>query len=369
MMSPHRDRRTEGGKSVARGTFVIDRRFRHVGRIRRASGTTILRTFRRLNELLTELHELGRLDLLRAIRDGHLSPLEVLEAKRIGGLDRLPTAEMLGGLVAALDDFVATVRVGERHRASLKSSAKHLTAAAGDGATIADLAEALRTLRGTLREHPRAFNLARSAAQAFARERFGRRSRVWLDVANVHPLEEQGRTRGHPLMPRALAAICANLAPEISAMAWTMAATGMGPAEYWERLGGWWRDEGTHVHVRGTKREGRDRRIPRIRDLARPVCWEGKFRELLAQASAGAVQPYDLRRTFAHWLELARIPRTRRRMYMGHGKKDVTDLYEHHEVQGFLEQDAAAVRAWVATELAAGDARVLPLVRVAGESA
>jgi hypothetical protein len=43
-------------------------------------------------------------------------------------------------------------------------------------------------------------------------------------------------------------------------------------------------------------------------------------------------------------MELARIPRTRRRMYMGHGAKDVTDLYEEHEVTAFLVEDATKLR-------------------------
>lgn len=141
----------------------------------------------------------------------------------------------------------------------------------------------------------------------------------------------------------------------------------MGPAEYWERLGGWWREETTHLRVHGTKREGRDRNVPIVRAPVRPVCWEGKFRQLLAEASGGQVQPYDLRRSFAHWMELARIPRTRRRLYMGHGKRDVTDLYEFHEVQRFLEEDGATLRTWLAAQLAGDDARVIPIGRAAGD--
>lgn len=368
-MTPHRDtRRAATGQMVARGSYILDRRFRHVGRIRRSSGTTHLATFRRINEMLTTLHGMGRLDLLRAIRDGHLAPLQVWEAYRVGALERLPSAEMLAPLSAALGRFVEHSTAGARHRASLKSSAKHLANAAAAEATIADLPEALRTLRTSLAAHPRAFNLARSAAQAFARERFGRRSALWLEVTNVPLLEEMGRQRGRAVMPRELAAVAENLEPTIAAMVWTMALTGMGPAEYWERLGGAWRDEGAHIRIRGTKREGRDRSVPRIREPSRPACWEGLFRRLLSEASGGALQPYDLRRTFAHWMELARIPRTRRRLYMGHGKRDVTDLYEFHEVQAFLVDDGATMRSWLAEQLAGGDARVLPIARGAGEA-
>lgn len=369
-MTPHRDsRRTAAGKAIARGSYILDRRFRHIGRIRRSSGTTHLPTFRRINEMLTTLHGMGRLDLLRAVRDGHLAPLQVWDAYRVGALERLPSADTLADLTIALEDFVEHVTAGVRHRASLKSSVKHLSGAAKKGAAIADLPDVLRALRESLAAHPRAFNLARSAAQAFARERFGRRSTLWLEVSNVNVLEELGRQRGRPVEPKELEKLCGALAPDVAAMAWTMATTGMGPAEYWERLGGWWKDEGSHIRVHGTKREGRDRSVPRVRPPARPVCWEGKFRDLLAEASRGEIQPYDLRRTFAHWMELARIPRTRRRLYMGHGKRDVTDLYEFHEVQAFLADDGAALRNWLAEQLAGGDAKIIPITRAGGESA
>jgi hypothetical protein len=40
-------------------------------------------------------------------------------------------------------------------------------------------------------------------------------------------------------------------------------------------------------------------------------------------------------------MEEAGIPRTRRRLYLGHGAKDVTDLYEVHDVTAYLAEDAA----------------------------
>ena len=40
-------------------------------------------------------------------------------------------------------------------------------------------------------------------------------------------------------------------------------------------------------------------------------------------------------------MEEAGIPRARRRLYMGHGARDVTDLYEVHRVTSFLREDTA----------------------------
>jgi integrase len=71
------------------------------------------------------------------------------------------------------------------------------------------------------------------------------------------------------------------------------------------------------------------------------------FENKVRERSGGSVTVYDLRRTYANWLEAAGIPRTRRRMYLGHGARDVTDLYESHEVKAFLVEDAAKLRRFV----------------------
>jgi hypothetical protein len=51
-------------------------------------------------------------------------------------------------------------------------------------------------------------------------------------------------------------------------------------------------------------------------------------------------------------MEAAGIPRTRRQLYLGHGAKDMTDLYERHEVDAFLLSDGAKLRDWIDRQLA-----------------
>jgi hypothetical protein len=48
---------------------------------------------------------------------------------------------------------------------------------------------------------------------------------------------------------------------------------------------------------------------------------------------------------------MSQIPRSRRKMYMGHSGGDVTGLYERHEVDWWLVQDAATVRAYITGRL------------------
>lgn len=126
-----------------------------------------------------------------------------------------------------------------------------------------------------------------------------------------------------------------------------MAVTGMGPKEYW----GEWELQPDRIAIHGTKRAGRDRVVPRVGDVVRPKRGYQPFRVALAEASKSTVRPYDLRRSFATWLEASGIPRTRRRLYMGHGAKDVTDLYEHVQVAAYLEEDAGLLRRFLGRDI------------------
>jgi hypothetical protein len=76
-MTPHQSHR--------RGTFVLDRDFQPLGQLRLASGTKDPVLFKRMNDLITVLKESGRLELLRALRDGVFTPLELYRRTRIAG--------------------------------------------------------------------------------------------------------------------------------------------------------------------------------------------------------------------------------------------------------------------------------------------
>jgi integrase len=60
-----------------------------------------------------------------------------------------------------------------------------------------------------------------------------------------------------------------------------------------------------------------------------------------------AVHAYDLRRSFANWMEAAGIPRTRRKLYMGHGAKDISTSTSVTKSTAFLADDGRKLRAWI----------------------
>src|SRR6185437_4178861 len=86
-------------------------------------------------------------------------------------------------------------------------------------------------------------------------------------------------------------------------------------------------------------------------DILPPAMGRRGFEQALAEATGGLVQPYDLRRTFANWMETAGILRTRRKAYMGHRPSDVTDGYEKHNVTPFLTADAALLRNYLVSAI------------------
>lgn len=119
---------------------------------------------------------------------------------------------------------------------------------------------------------------------------------------------------------------------------WAMCCTGMGATEYW----GEWKQLGDRVRIVGTKRPGRrwgsiGREVPLLTAiLPPPQMTKERFEQVVRKVG---VSPYQGRKTYAMWMEDAEIPRTRRRMYLGHGVKDVTDHYERRDITRFLHED------------------------------
>lgn len=77
------------------GSFRVDRRFPEVGRIALATGTRNRKIFHAIDRMLTELHEDGYIEVLRAIKDRRLTLLEVYDAHRAKRVTHLPAALIL----------------------------------------------------------------------------------------------------------------------------------------------------------------------------------------------------------------------------------------------------------------------------------
>jgi integrase len=329
----------KGYRNNNRGTLVLDRVFKGVGRIKRASGTTDPKVFKNLDGMLGTLYDAGRVDILRAVARGTLSPLEVWARFRVQDLASLPTVETIKTLKDAMEEWLEDEDTSDWNRAGRRYAIRAILRHAKADATVADLPAALRDYKKKARGTPAMFNRTRAAALAFLRDTLGRSAPLYGAVMDLATLKE-AKAPPNPQTVAQMVALTAKLDGDAAAIAWGMAMSGMGPGEMW----GAWTELADRIHIKGTKRSGRVRDVPRIGAIAKPTISETVFRKRLKVASDGAITPYDLRHTFSQWMQEAGIPRARRKVYMGHGRTDVTDLYERGEVTRYLLEDAAALR-------------------------
>jgi hypothetical protein len=216
---------------VTPDTLDIDLQFKGVGRINRRSGTLDRKVLKDIKRAAHALYRDGRLDLLRAVREKHITWLELYDAYQRNTLASLPVGNTVQRLATTMRTWIddTSDRYSEKHTVSLGTSLGYLESAEPD-ARIADLPRVLDTLRTTLgRKHPRSFNLCRSAALAFARATLKRNHPVYLACAAVEPAKVAKRAPRHPITLTRMRELFAH--PEtdaIDAIAWSMATTGMG---------------------------------------------------------------------------------------------------------------------------------------------
>ncbi len=330
------------------GSFVIDRRYKAVGRIRRASGTTDKQTFSQILAMLSELHDSGRHSVLKEIRDGIINPIEAYGFWRQGELDHLPSAMTLRPVTPTIPDWIDNHTVAETTKRNYKSEISRFAAFVGEATRIQDLPSALKTYRDYCLERgtARTFNYLRTAILSYINNNFGKSHVLWRSVRDVKTLKEEKKRQAPQLtvveahkLIRALPAVHGQIVR-------AMVLTGM----HWKEVIGEWSVESDRVTIKGTKAKGRDRFVPLIdSEVRKPRRASKAFRTALRRIRSD-VSPYSFRRSFAHWMEEAGVPRTRRRLYLGHGTKDVTDRYERGDIERFLREDAEALRSYIKQE-------------------
>ena len=336
-MTPHR--------SHGRGTLVLKKRFRGLPKIEKASGTSDAKVLDAMHRMCDVLYDQGRLDLLEAMAlpnsdRRRLPPMLVYDRYRSGRLDTLPRADALVPLLAQWNDWMAAAKVVAETTRSRRKVRDALLRYLHAGASLTDLPGALRAYRAAAAAHHRTFNLARAACMAFIRDTLGKRHDLYAQVADVPVLKRTAaKRRPRPFTVAELRTHMAAMPKGTALMSWSMATAGMGPKEYFE-------DGFTvlpdRVLVHGQKREGRERVVPRVGLVVVPSLSRERWVKAFKRASPDH-QPYDLRRTFANLMVEAQIPANRRRAYMGHGARGMTELYETAEVDRWLVEDGAAL--------------------------
>jgi integrase len=160
----------------------------------------------------------------------------------------------------------------------------------------------------------------------------------------VRKLTETPR-RGNPLTVKRAGELAAALGGHGPAL-WALCLTGMRRGEYW----GKWEVMGDRVLIHGTKTAGSERFVPLIRPItAAPTTYWG-FAQALRKLTGGFVRVHDLRKTFGSWCDNAGVSKARTRLYLGHGRRDISDLYTESDVRDFLSADVEKLQAFLAEQ-------------------
>lgn len=335
-------------RSNGRGSWIVERVLLGVP-VRRATGIYDLLEAAQVEQVLLKLAKHGRRDLIEAFDRDDLGGAELVAAVERYGVTFDVTVERATRLAPAVKRWLEQVELADSTRQNYRNG----FAALQRGrlrASVADLPALLA--RYARRAKPVMFKRVKAAAQSFvsATARHGRHSDLWRDVAAVtgaKPRRRQVRGGLTPDVARAVAEKLGRLGP----MWWTLCTTGMGRKEYWRTA---WEVQPDRILVHGTKREHRDRTIPRLTTPVRPMVAEQRFAEALARAAAALgmtkLTIYVARRTYAHFLELAQIIGSRCDAYMGHSPKMLRDLYREHDVEPYLADDTKALRAVIGAD-------------------
>jgi integrase len=327
------------------GSLPIDLQFRGVGRLHLRSGTTKRQTRDAMKQMLRTLYQVGRLDVLRDLKAHHVSVMQVYEQYRQGKLNELPTGDLMRPLDDTWTEWLEGRELADRTRRDYAEAWTRLAPA--PAATFCDLPALLAAHRkACLGVRARTFGKDRAAVLAFVHTMLGDTHWLALACRRVAPLKitKDRRLPYNPLTVAQAKTLAASLAPHHALTLWGFCLTGMRPEEMFEEHGNRWSVEEQAIRVHGSKSLAADRVVPRVGLLVKPATGRLAFYRALRTASAATVSPYDLRRTYAQWLDLARIPQFRQDYYMAHGPKDLNALYKRMRgVGAYLVEDAAAL--------------------------
>ena len=326
-------------RSHGKGSLVLKGRFAGV-RIERASGTNDPRRLADLKAMCRALAEAGRLDVLEHLASGRTRPLEVWSAYRSGSWARLPTPAHAWPFTERFERW----RLGRapHYQRDARSGAAQLLSIGGAFA-LGELGDVLLRYRAQCETQGKGamFNRVKGMLLGFLRDTVTRQHVLYQQCAAAPRLRESRKRFGDPQNPEQAATIRALLAEPIGSGWWAMCCTGMGPDEF---FGGKWRYEERRLHVLGTKRAARDRYVPVVETIERSPLTQEQFQRALKRSGLG-VRPYDARRTFAHWCDLAGVPEIRRELYLGHAvRANLRTLYGAHESERFVEEDATRLK-------------------------
>ncbi len=329
-------------RSHGRGTVVLRMSFRGVGRIERATGFQDPKMLGRLKEMCRTLWEQGREDILRELKRGGLSLRDVWAVYRSGDWRRMPTAAHGLPFRVMFERWMEQkVTPGYRVFAERALSA----------VLKIDLPETLGELPPILlryrtacetRGHAAMWNRTRNRMRAFFRDTVTKEHQLYRDVAALAPLREQPKRAVNPQTPDEAAKVAGILGGEYGRIWWVLCCHGLMPDEFFQ---GKWRIEDGRLHILGTKRFARNRLVPLLAEMFTPQLAQNGFASAMRRAKLG-VMPYDARRSYGLWCDLARFPEAWKKLLLGH-QLSTTQGYGWRETEAALIEIEPRLKALV----------------------
>jgi integrase len=350
MAMPHR---TSKG-----GTYRLDRRFPGVGRIAVASGATTRAPLRARNDLLTRLFDKGRLDILRAIKVGHVTVTEVLDADRRDALNSLTgdTKVLSRRFWEAVDEWLPTSARGAETRRRYKVSMAKLRTrgAIRETATVADLANVdWKTLEATWPGSDADYNHVWRAVGKFLSDALGDTYHPFRRCVTKAIPKRKERERVPDLSPELFWKIVHAAPAHVRPAFVCLAITGLRTGEYLRLTKAHLKPATFSVDVPGTKTEGSaatlrvDERLWRWVEAAVPppvqYGWLRKYwkRALAAVDADTTLRLHDLRHCTGQWAIDSGQPEAKVQVMLRHATPAMTRRYVRQRDRGEIAEAVA----------------------------
>lgn len=315
---------------------MIDRRFARIlgkgenPRLQVSSGTDDPKLYAELLVMVRQFAE-RQPDLIRELRDHHLTPLQAYHQLWLTGkwLRYTGRAAHARPLLTALESWAKKKRakLSEATRQARLLFVERIRAIAKPTSTLAQLPTILERHRERCEDDDTAstFNHDRNYARAFLRDTVKKSDPLYLAVADLQPLKVTPKRGRHPQTPDGARVIAQRLGGAAGAIWLSLCYTGMNPKEFFRD--GWEVDyQLGAVHIHGEKRAPRQRFIPLLAVPVVPTLTQAGFKSALQRAKIG-VTPVDARRSYHMWLAGAKIQKAPRDYFAGHKFKDMEGLY------------------------------------------
>lgn len=334
------------------GTLVFDKRVKGIGRIKRNSGTNDPKLFAAYDSMFYNLKDQQKYDFLKALKKGTTTLGELHRYWSTHRLRDLPTVQHIIGVEAGMRKWVDSHCKNETTRKGYQWCINRLVKYNPNG-TETDLPEMVKDCRKGCQNSgiTRQFNMTRSVVLSYLGDQYSTQHPLYLAVKCIKTIPVGNRRGGSARTVREVIEGLSNISYHPARQVFfAMCLTGMGNSEF----EGQWAVNENKVIVNGTKRASRDRQVPYwfpFIHTPRPTIDESYLRLNFRKAGLDW-HIYDGRRTFAHWCEMAGVPMTRIKLYMGHKQSgDVTALYLRHKVDPYIAEDIERLQKWYRSEV------------------